>query len=92
MLRISVTESGLEERWTLQGRLTKCTAAELVRNWQMPAANPRHRVVDLTQITSIDKSGEEVLLMMIRDGAEFVAGGLYTTHLLQALRARVSQN
>jgi anti-anti-sigma regulatory factor len=91
MLRISVTASTREERWILQGRLTKCTVAELVKNWQMPPANSlaRHRIVDLTQVTSIDKSGEEVLLIMIRDGAEFVAGGLYTTHLLEALKARI---
>ena len=91
MLRISVTASTREERWILQGRLTKCTVAELVKNWRMPPANSlaRQRIVDLTQVTSIDKSGEEVLLIMIRDGAEFVAGGLYTTHLLEALKAGI---
>ena len=42
-------------------------------------------VVDLNEITSIDKDGEQVLLMMLRDGAKFVATGLYTKHLLESL-------
>jgi hypothetical protein len=33
----------------------------------------------IATFTSIDKSGEQVLFMMIRDGAEFVAAGLSGT-------------
>jgi len=33
--------------------------------------------VDLNEITSIDKDGEQVLLMMIRDGAKLVATGVF---------------
>ena len=47
-------------------------------------------IVDLNEITSIDKDGEQVLLMMIRDGAQFVATGLYTKHLLESLSAEVA--
>jgi ABC-type transporter Mla MlaB component len=71
MLRITVKEKGSEQRWTLQGRLTKECVAELVSNWQ--AARSRtsagNRIVDLNEITVIDKSGEEVLSMMIGEGA-----------------------
>jgi ABC-type transporter Mla MlaB component len=90
MLRITVKEKGTEQRWTLQGRLTKECIAELVSNWQ--AARSRlsagTRIVDLNEITVIDKSGEEVLSMMIGEGATFVATGLYTKHLLEALHGR----
>jgi hypothetical protein len=90
MLRITVKEKGSEQRWTLQGRLTKECVAELVSNWQ--AARSRtsagNRIVDLNEITVIDKSGEEVLSMMIGEGATFVATGLYTKHLLEALHER----
>jgi hypothetical protein len=50
------------------------------------------RIVDLNEITVIDKSGEEVLSMMICDGATFVATGLYTRHLLKALRERTANS
>ncbi len=87
MLRITVTESTSEQRWILQGRLTGSTVEELITSWR---ANQRCQpsqscVVDLNEITSIDKDGEQVLLMMLRDGAKFVATGLYTKHLLESL-------
>ena len=90
MLRISVTENALERRWILQGRLTEDAVAELDANWRASRDHQTVRkcIVDLNEVISIDQSGEQVLLMMIRDGAEFVATGLYTRHLLDALRTR----
>jgi hypothetical protein len=43
--------------------------------------------VDLDKVTSIDKSGEEALSMIMRDGATVVASGVYTRHLVAELRA-----
>src|SRR5580692_10881036 len=87
MLRITVKEKDSEQRWTLQGRLTKECIAELVSNWRAACRRPSagNCVVDLNEITVIDKSGEEVLSMMIGEGARFVANGLYTKHLLKML-------
>jgi hypothetical protein len=89
MLRTTVTDSASEQRWTLQGRLVKDFQAELISAWKASRKQSpdRIRIVDLDQVTSIDKDGEEVLRMMIQDGAEFVANGLYTKHLLDAMRA-----
>ena len=88
MLRITVKEIAAEQRWVLQGRLTKNSVPELVSNWQAARDRPSacNRVVDLNEVTVIDKSGEEVLSMMIDEGARFVASGLYTKHLLQTLQ------
>jgi hypothetical protein len=90
MLRITVMESCREERWVLQGRLTKKSVTELVSSWKASIAKPstRSRIVDLNEVTSIDKSGEEALSMMVHDGATFVASGVYTRHLLDQLQAR----
>jgi hypothetical protein len=87
MLRINVTESTSEQRWILQGRLTGSAIEELITSWR---ANRRSQpsqscIVDLNEITSIDKDGEQVLLMMLRDGAKLVATALYTKHLLESL-------
>ena len=43
--------------------------------------------MDLNEVTSIDKSGEEALSMMVQDGATFMASGVYTKHLLDQLQA-----
>ena len=90
MLRITVTESAVGERWILQGQLTRQSVAELVSSWRASVVEPlaRCRIVDLNEVTSIDKSGEEAILMMVRDGATFVASGVYTKHLLCQLQAR----
>lgn len=93
MLRITVTEGASEQRWVLQGRLTGSAAEELTANWRTNRRDRRPTqgcIVDLNEITSIDKDGEQVLLMMIRDGARFVATGLYTKHLLESLSAAVA--
>jgi hypothetical protein len=87
MLRISMNEDMSEQRWVLQGRLTAPFLEELIESWRSsrdrrPTLN---RVVDLNEVTCIDKDGEQVLLMMIRDEARFVASGLYTKHLLESL-------
>jgi hypothetical protein len=90
MLRITVRERASEQRWILQGRLTKECIDELVSSWVSAPRGPSggNRIVDLNEITVIDKSGEEVLSMMIDEGTKFVATGLYTKHLLEALRIR----
>jgi hypothetical protein len=91
MLRITMTEDASEQRWVLQGRLTASLLKELTESWR---ANLDHgptltRIVDLDEVTCIDKDGEQVLLMMIRDGARFVVSGLYNKHLLESLTQSV---
>ena len=90
MLRITVTENTSEQRWVLQGRLIGSTIDELISSWRTnrQCAPTQECVVDLDEITSIDKEGEQVLSMMIRDGAKLVASGLYTKHLLESLSTR----
>jgi len=87
MLRITMTEDASEQRWVLQGRLTASFLEELTESWRANRGRrpTQNRVVDLNEVTCIDKDGEQVLLMMIRDGAKFLANGLYTKHLLESL-------
>jgi ABC-type transporter Mla MlaB component len=91
MLRITVAETSSEETWVLQGQLTGEFAIELHDNWQMAVdkAQQRLRIVDLSDVTLIDKDGKEVLLQMIRQEARFIATGLYTRHLLAELHAHM---
>ena len=79
-----------EQRWVLQGRLTAPFLEELIASWQTnrDCRMAQNCVVDLDEITCIDKEGEQVLLMMIRDRARFVVSGLYTKHLLESLSER----
>src|ERR1700733_5894958 len=88
MLRITVVENALEDRWILQGTLTKGSVAELLSSWRASTCpSNRRRIVNLDKVTSIDKSGEEALSMIMRDGATVVGSGVYIKHLLDELRA-----
>ena len=87
MLRITMTEDSSEQRWVLQGRMTSSFLGDLTESWRVSQDRrpTQNRVVDLDEVTCIDKDGEQVLLTMIKDGAIFVASGLYTKHLLESL-------
>jgi hypothetical protein len=89
MLRITVTENASEQRWVLQGRLIKECLPELISAWNASRRQSPDwfRVVNLDEVTSIDKEGEQVLRRMMEEGTDFVANGLYTKHLLDAIRA-----
>jgi anti-anti-sigma regulatory factor len=93
MLRITVVEGPSEEKWILQGQLTGEFASELDANWRtsLDRCSDRPRVVDLSDVTLIDKMGEEVLLKMIGQRAKLVATGIYTRHLLEQLQERRNQ-
>ena len=43
----------------------------------------RRRIVDLIEVTSIDRNGEAVLAEIMSQGAEFIFGDVYTKHLLR---------
>jgi ABC-type transporter Mla MlaB component len=93
MLRITVVDGPNEERWVLQGQLTGEFATELSANWRssLKRCTARLRIVDLSEVTWIDRDGEEVLLHMLHQGARCVATGVYTRHLLEELQARTKR-
>jgi membrane fusion protein (multidrug efflux system) len=44
--------------------------------------------LDLNEVTFIDTSGERLLRMLARDGAQFTASGIYTKHVIEHLNVR----
>ncbi len=90
MLRITHKKTETEQRWTLCGQLTGPWVAELRACWEhgRQSAIDTHAVVDLSDVTFIDESGEQLLSEMRSGGAEFVAGGVDTKHLLKNLKAK----
>jgi hypothetical protein len=65
-------------------------ASELSTTWRssLDRSRDRLRIVDLSEVTSIDRNGEEILRHMIRQGARCLATGIYTRHLLEELQTR----
>jgi len=94
MLKISFTETPSEKRWILEGRLKQPWVRELKASWRKNYQTGKQRpcIVDLHEVTFIDKSGMRLLHMLMRDGAQFTASGIYTKHIIEQLKARRKSN
>ena len=92
MLRITIAETLTEQKWTLEGRLVQPWISELKSTWTKTKNARRERkcVVDLTGVTFIDRSGEKALAELCKQGAELIATGCYTRHVVHNIEKRKS--
>jgi hypothetical protein len=90
VLRITITNTAKEERWTLQGRLVGPWVKELKANWNRAhcPADGRRCIVNLHEVTFIDKSGERMLRCMSSQGAQLVASDVYIKHVLDRIAGK----
>jgi hypothetical protein len=88
MLRISNRTTAEEVRWVLCGRLAGPWVGELRSSWHQARewSRDRRHVIDLSDVTSIDEMGEALLGELKDEGAEFLARGVYTRHLIENLK------
>jgi hypothetical protein len=89
-----MTDSPDEQRWSLQGQLVGQWAAEFTSAWRKAhvAGDIRTCIVELIEVTSIDRDGEDALSEIMSHGAEFIASDVYTKHLLQNLRGDLERS
>jgi hypothetical protein len=90
MLRITHDQTKTEHKWTLCGQLTGPWVAELRACWEhsRDVVGRTRSVVDLSDVTFIDESGERLLSEMRSDGVKFIAAGVETKYLLENLKAK----
>jgi len=90
MLKITVTNTATVERWTLHGRLVAPWLNELKTSWKVAsrAIPRRRRIVNLDEVTFIDRGGERLLRSMSKQGARLVASDVYVKHVLDRLCGR----
>jgi len=90
MLKITITNTKTEETWTLQGRLVVPWVNELKASWKKThrTAHERRCIVNLDEVTFIDKRGEQMLRSMSSRGAQFVASDVYVNHVLDRLKRK----
>ncbi len=93
MLRINDITTVRGPVWTLCGQLAGPWVAELRSCWEQarPASQGQKYLVDLSEVTFIDESGEKLLRQMHSEGAEFVAAGIDTKHVVEHLEAEDRQ-
>jgi hypothetical protein len=89
MLRITVVDSPTEQRLVLYGKLVGPWIGELqrVRENLRQQLGDRRSVIDLNEVTLIDDSADQLMVIMLEQGAELVARGTLNRWLIQALKA-----
>jgi RND family efflux transporter MFP subunit len=90
MLKITFRETPEEERWALHGLLTDPWVQQFRACWKKSHRTDVRRdcIVDLNEVTFIDKCGERLLRLLAKEGAKFTASGMYTKHILEHLNLR----
>jgi hypothetical protein len=88
VLKITRIETPAEEKWILQGRLVGPWVSELRTSWKRAhkCQDKRACIIDLNEVTFLDKSGERLLRAMFKKGAQLIAAGLYVKHVLEQLQ------
>ncbi len=88
MLKITITETPTERRWVVQGRLVGPWVSELRTTWKRAhrSHDKRACIIDLNDVTFIDKSGERLLRAISKKGAQLIAGGMYVKHVVEQLK------
>ncbi|HEY4763584.1 MAG TPA: hypothetical protein VIH75_07910 [Candidatus Sulfotelmatobacter sp.] len=85
IFKFTVTEYPREEKWVLQGPLKWPWVNQLRGDWRMARQTHQGRscIVDLNQVTFVDKIGERMLRIMANQGARFVATGIDMQRVLR---------
>lgn len=88
MLKITITETLTEKVWILQGRLVGPWVGELRRSWKKTQRGQSGRtcILDLKDVTFLDKDAEKLLHAMSKKGTQFFADGIYIKHVLEQLK------
>jgi anti-anti-sigma regulatory factor len=86
MLRITINDSETEQKWTLQGSLSGPWVALLQFNWRSKrnSRQGKNCVIDLADLTFVDRCGEKVLRTMKKEGARFIGCRVYTKSVLES--------
>jgi hypothetical protein len=83
MLKITRTETPAEEKWILQGRLVGLWVSELRRTWKETHRTDDNLkcIVDLNEVTSIDRKGERLLQTAEAELSKVVGWCLHCDHV-----------
>ena len=87
MFKISIAETPGQRRLVLEGTLVPPWTIEVESAWRNAGhgLDGRKLIVDLRNVTVISQAGENTLLRLMRDGAEFFCGGVLTKHVMKQL-------
>jgi len=90
MLKISTVENGNKRQLVLEGKLVAPWTNELKDVGQVALLDDDHRelIIDLRNVTDISAEGEDVLLVLMDQGARFRVSGVFMRQVLKHLSRR----
>jgi anti-anti-sigma regulatory factor len=90
MFKISITENDAEQRLVLEGTLIAPWTDELEKAWREAETrrDGRKLLIDLSDVTRISPEGEQVLMLLMQEGAKVACDGIFNRHVLKQLYVR----
>ena len=91
MLKISIVERRKQRRLVVEGRLVAPWSDELKAACERAASglDGRELVIDLQNLTTISRQGENVLLELMKQGAKCRGCGVFTNEILKQVARRL---
>ena len=91
MLRISIVESDGQKKLVLEGALVPPWTAEVEKVWRgvTGGASDRKPMIDLQNLTAINRDGEETLFKLMRQGARFRCADVFTKDVLKRVARKI---
>jgi hypothetical protein len=90
MLKISIVEARNKRRLLVEGMLIAPWSAELISTCEKAreGLNGRELLVELVNLTAVNREGENVLLALMNEGVKFRSCGVFTKQVLRQLARR----
>jgi len=94
MLKISILDGRKQRRLVVEGKLVAPWCDELKAACERASSglDRRELVIDLKNITTISKQGEDLLLELMKQGVGFGGCGMYTSEILKQVARRLRSN
>jgi hypothetical protein len=91
MFKISVVENDGRQKLILEGTLVHPWTAEVEKAWRGVAsgASDRKPIIDIQNVTAIDRDGEQTLYKLMSQGARFRCVDVFTRDVLKRLARKI---
>jgi hypothetical protein len=91
MFKISVVENDGQQKLVLEGTLVYPWTAEVEKAWRgvTSGASDRKPIIDLQNITAINRDGEETLYKLMSQGARFRCVDVFTRDVLKRVARKI---
>ena len=93
MFKISIVDTRSQRTLVVEGTLVGPWVAELSTSWRNACQElgGRRLVIDLRDLTSISREGENAIFELMKKGAKFSCDNVLTKHVLKKLARKKQQ-